>query len=95
MPERWARQRADDSAFAGPRSPAPRAQGGAFGTRACRAQKLLCDGECVASYAWPLRVSTFFCTLFTSLLGMPLREYARSPHGTLGDFRCPGLISTC
>jgi len=42
MPEQRARQQADDSAFAGPRSPAPRAQGGASGTRACRAQKLLC-----------------------------------------------------
>jgi hypothetical protein len=60
MPERRARQWTDDSAFAEPRSPAPHAEGGASGTKACRAHKLLCYGECVASYARPLRVSTFF-----------------------------------
>src|SRR5262245_12339217 len=61
MPEWRARQWADDSAVAGPRSPAPRAAGGASGTRACRAHKLRCSGGCVASYVWPPRVSTLFC----------------------------------
>jgi hypothetical protein len=73
-PERRARQRADDSAFAGPRSPAPRAPGGASGTRACRAQKLrLHYSEYVASYAWPLLASTLFFTVSAPLLRRTLR----------------------
>jgi len=93
MPERRARQRADDSAFAGPRSPAPRASGGASGTPAYRMQQLLGDGAWVASYACPLWVSTLFCTFSLPSLACCVRM-CEVPHGTLGDRRCPGLLST-
>jgi hypothetical protein len=79
MPERRARQRTDDSAFAGPRSSAPRAEGGASGTRACRAQKLLGDSEGVASYARPLRVSTLFLAAIIASATLATQQKGRSP----------------
>src|SRR5262249_44446720 len=94
-PERRARPRADESAFAGARAPPPRGPRGAPAPPARPSHKIGCDGECAASYAWPLRVSTLLYTLCTPLLGMPLRAEARSPHETLGDRRGPGLLSAC
>jgi hypothetical protein len=55
-------ERAGDSAFAGPKSPATRGRGGASGT-ACASQELLvpyCESK--ASYACPLVMSTLFCS---------------------------------
>ena len=70
-------------------------QGGAFGTRACRAHKLLGYGECVASYVSPLRVSTLFCTFFVPSFISPCVRRCKAPHGTLGDRRRPRHVSAC
>ena len=93
-PEWRARQRADESAVAGPRSPAPRTAGGASGTRACRAHKLRCSGGCGASYVGPPRVSTLFC-LFSLPLGLGSLRRRTVPHRTLGDCRRLVRLSTC
>jgi hypothetical protein len=70
MPERRARPWADDPAFAGPRSPAPRAEGGASDTRACRAHKLL--WLCLVVSTQHPMLALRGCQSFFSLSRLPL-----------------------
>jgi len=85
MPEQRARQRADDSAFAGPRSPAPRARGGASDSR--RATLKSCYGmmvrtrhrTCGLCWCQP----SFALFSLPSFAGPCVRMRA-APHRTLG-----------
>jgi hypothetical protein len=90
-PERRARQRADDSAFAGPRSPAPRASGGASGS-----------GRAALKSCWYMMVSTRHrtrdrcgCQPYFSLAPLtrrPPRHVRAATPGPLEGRRRLGLI---
>ena len=83
MPERRARPWADDPAFAGPRSPAPRAEGGASDTRACRAHKLL--WLCLVVSTQHPTLALGGCQSFFSLSRLPrwsLRSGRAGPGGS-------------